>query len=36
MPLYRRIEPNMRLLEFKCVEYVEELFWGEYRKQTSR
>jgi hypothetical protein len=36
MPLYRRIEPNMRLLEFKCPEYVEELFWGEYRKQPSR
>ena len=25
MPLYRRIEPNAQLMEFKCVEFVEEL-----------
>jgi hypothetical protein len=25
MPLYRRIEPNAQLLEFKCVPFVEEL-----------
>ena len=36
MPLYRRLERNMQLLEFKCTEYVEELFWGEYRKQPAK
>lgn len=28
MPLYRRIEPNARLLEFKCVEFAEEFIYG--------
>jgi hypothetical protein len=28
MPLYRRIEPNMQLLEFKCVIFAEELMYG--------
>jgi hypothetical protein len=28
MPLYRRIEPNMQLLEFKCVVFAEELMYG--------
>lgn len=32
MPLYRRIEPNMRLLEFKCVPFAEELMYGHLRK----
>jgi hypothetical protein len=32
MPLYRRMEPNMQLLDFKCVEFVEELMYGQYRK----
>lgn len=27
MPLYRRIEPNAQLLEFKCVPFVEELIY---------
>jgi len=34
MPLYRRIDRNMRLLEFKCPELVEELHMGEYRKSN--
>jgi len=33
MPLYRRVEKNARLLEFKCVEFAEELLYGEYRKK---
>jgi hypothetical protein len=33
MPLYRRIDRNVRLLEFKCPELVEELHLGEYRKR---
>ncbi|MBM3770491.1 MAG: hypothetical protein FJW27_04220 [Acidimicrobiia bacterium] len=32
MPLYRQIEPNARLMEFKCVEFVEELMFGQWRK----
>lgn len=33
MPLYRRIEPNARLMEFRCVEFVEELMYGEWRRE---
>jgi hypothetical protein len=32
MPIYRRIEPNARLMDFRCVEFVEELLYGEYRR----
>ena len=32
MPLYRRVEPNMRLLEFKCVPFAEEMMYGHLRK----
>jgi hypothetical protein len=32
MPLYRRMEPNIQLMDFKCVEFVEELLYGEYRR----
>jgi hypothetical protein len=32
MPLYRRIERNAQLMDFKCVEFVEELMYGEWRK----
>jgi hypothetical protein len=28
MPLYRRVEPGKQLLEYKCVEFVEELMYG--------
>jgi hypothetical protein len=33
MPLYRRIEPNAAILEFKCVEFAEPLLYGEYLKE---
>jgi hypothetical protein len=33
LPLYRRQEPNAQLLDFKCVEFVEELMYGQYRKK---
>lgn len=36
MPLYRRMEKNAQILEFKCPEYVEELYWGKYRKQSGK
>ena len=32
MPLYRRQEPNAQLLDFKCAEFVEELLYGQWRK----
>ena len=33
MPLYRRMEPNAQLMDFKCVEFVEELLYGEFRRK---
>lgn len=33
MPLYRRVEKNAQLLEFKCVEFAEELLYGKYEKK---
>jgi hypothetical protein len=33
MPLYKHTEKNARLMEFKCVEFVEELMYGQYRKK---
>jgi hypothetical protein len=32
MPLYRRMEANAQLLDFKCVEFVEEMMYGEWRR----
>lgn len=32
MPLYRRLERNFELPQFKCVEFVEELLFGRFRK----
>jgi hypothetical protein len=36
MPLYRRLEKNAQLMEFKCVEFVEELMYGHLRKQPGK
>jgi hypothetical protein len=33
MPIYRRAEPNMQLLEFRCNEFVEEFMYGSLRKE---
>jgi hypothetical protein len=33
MPLYRRLEKNAQLMDFRCVEFVEELLYGAYRKK---
>jgi hypothetical protein len=33
MPLYRRLDKGVQLLDFKCVEFVEELMYGQWRKQ---
>jgi len=31
--LYRRLEPNAQLMDFKCVEMVEETMYGHLRKE---
>jgi hypothetical protein len=28
MPLYRRFEPDKKILEYKCTEFVEQLMYG--------
>jgi len=33
MPIYRRMEPNMTLMEYRCVEFAEEFLFGNLRKQ---
>jgi hypothetical protein len=33
LPLYRRQEKNVQIMDFKCVEFVEELLYGKYRKK---
>ena len=33
MPLYRHLERNAQLMEFRCVEFVEDLIYGHLRKQ---
>lgn len=35
MPLYRRLDENAQLLEFKCVEFTEELLYGEWVKRPD-
>jgi hypothetical protein len=34
-PLYRRMEANAQLLEFKCVEFSEELIYGYLNKDAT-
>ncbi len=36
MPLYRRIEKNAQLAQFKCVEFVTELMYGHLRKEPVK
>jgi hypothetical protein len=33
MPIYRHVEENAQLIEFKCVEFVEELMYGHLKKK---
>lgn len=35
-PLYRRMEKNIQLMDFNCVEFVEGMMYGRYRKQPAR
>jgi len=36
MPLYRRIEPNAQLLEFRCVPFSEQLLYGDLLEEGSK
>ena len=36
MPLYRRVEKNAQLLEFRCVEYSEDMLYGDLRKKAAK
>jgi hypothetical protein len=36
MPLYRHVEKNAQLLEYKCPEFAEEVLYGNLRKKTSK
>ena len=33
MPIYRRMEPNMQLLEYRCTEFAEEFLYGHIRSE---
>jgi hypothetical protein len=33
MPLYRRLEANIQLLDYRCMEFAEEFMYGHLRKQ---
>lgn len=35
MPLYRRLDKNMEILDFNCVPFVEELMYGNLRKKET-
>jgi hypothetical protein len=35
LPLYRRLESNARVLEYKCVEFSEEILYGHLRKKMD-
>ena len=33
LPLYRRLEPNAQIMDFRCFEHVEETIYGHLRKE---
>jgi len=35
MPLYRRVERNAQVMEYKCPEFAEELLYGNLREKSS-
>ncbi len=35
MPLYRRVEPNAQILEFKCVPFSEDLLYGDLKPEDA-
>ncbi|HJZ76790.1 MAG TPA: hypothetical protein VKE51_33875 [Vicinamibacterales bacterium] len=36
MPLYRRLETNVQLLQYNCVEFAEELLYGDLKRKPSK
>ena len=36
LPLYRRIDKNAEILEFKCPAYAEDVLYGHLRKKPVR
>jgi hypothetical protein len=36
MPLYKRVEKNAQIMEYKCPEFAEEFLYGNLRKQPSK
>jgi hypothetical protein len=36
MPLYRHVEKNAQIMEYKCSEFAEEVLYGKYRKQPAK
>jgi hypothetical protein len=36
MPLYRHVEKNAQIMEYKCVEFAEEVLYGHLRKQPAK
>ena len=36
IPLYRRMDKGVQLLEYKCVPFTEELLYGKLRKNPRR
>jgi len=36
MPLYRHVEKDARLMEFKCVEFAEDLMYGQFTKKGGK
>ena len=35
MPLYRHVEKNAQIMEYKCPEFAEDVLYGKYRKQPA-
>lgn len=36
MPLYRRMEADIKILDYKCPEFVEELLYGDFRRHPLK
>jgi len=36
MPLYRRMEPNAEVFEYKCIEFAEPLLYGEFLNEPIK
>ena len=36
MPLFKHTEKNARLMDFKCVEFVEDLMYGQFSKKPTK